>query len=125
MLIDDADRYIELRRSLGFARKDGPTPHRVARYAVDRGDTHVRRETAIAWATAVSSTRAVTSGGFRRSRSLPASSTRRIASMKCRIMPVALQHVPRLISTRQELARMLDAAQSAAPGPARSGATSM
>jgi len=27
-----------------------------ARYAVDRGDTHVRRETAIAWAAAVSST---------------------------------------------------------------------
>lgn len=57
MLTDDADRYIELRRSLGFKlTKTARHLTAFARYAVDRGDTHVRRETAIAWAAAVSST---------------------------------------------------------------------
>ncbi|WP_167771706.1 tyrosine-type recombinase/integrase [Bradyrhizobium niftali] len=57
MLTDDADRYIELRRSLGFKlAKTARHLTAFARYAVDRGDTHVRRETAIAWAAAVSST---------------------------------------------------------------------
>jgi hypothetical protein len=57
MLIDDVDRYIELRRSLGFKlAKTARHLTAFARYAVDRGDTHVRRETAIAWAAAVSST---------------------------------------------------------------------
>ncbi|MCA0421316.1 MAG: tyrosine-type recombinase/integrase [Proteobacteria bacterium] len=57
MLIDDVDRYIELRRSLGFKlAKTARHLTAFARYAIDRGDTHVRRETAIAWAAAVSST---------------------------------------------------------------------
>lgn len=57
MLTDDADRYIGLRRSLGFKlAKTARHLNAFARYAVDRGDTHVRRETAIAWASAVSST---------------------------------------------------------------------
>ena len=57
MLTDDADRYIELRRSLGFKlAKTARHLAAFARYAVDRGDTHVRRETAIAWTAAVSST---------------------------------------------------------------------
>lgn len=57
MLIDDVDRYIELRRSLGF-RLAKTARHLAAfsRYAVERGDTHVRRETASAWAATVSST---------------------------------------------------------------------
>jgi integrase/recombinase XerD len=57
MLTDDVDRYIELRRSLGFKlAKTARHLTAFARYAVDRGDTHVRRETAIAWTAAVSST---------------------------------------------------------------------
>ena len=57
MLTDDVDRYIELRRSLGFKlAKTARHLAAFARYAVDRGDTHVRRETAIAWTAAVSST---------------------------------------------------------------------
>ena len=57
MLTDNADRYIELRRSLGFKlAKTARHLTAFARYAVDRGDTHVRRETAITWAAAVSST---------------------------------------------------------------------
>ncbi len=57
MLTDDVDRYIELRRSLGFKlAKTARHLAAFARYAVGRGDTHVRRETAIAWTAAVSST---------------------------------------------------------------------
>lgn len=57
MLTDDADRYIALRRSLGFKlAKTARHLTAFTRYGVDRGDTHVRRETAIAWAAAVSST---------------------------------------------------------------------
>lgn len=57
MLIDDTERYIELRRSLGFKLAD-TAQHLTAfaRYAIDRGDTHIRRQTAITWAAAVSST---------------------------------------------------------------------
>jgi len=57
MLIDDADRYIELRRSLGFKlAKTARHLTAFARYAIDLGDTHVRRETALAWVSSVSST---------------------------------------------------------------------
>jgi integrase len=57
MLIDDVDRYIELRRSLGFKlAKMARHLAAFARYAIDQGDIHVRRETASAWVTAVSST---------------------------------------------------------------------
>jgi integrase len=57
MLIDGAYRYIELRRSLGF--KLGKTSAHLASYidyAANAGDTHVRIETALAWAKATSST---------------------------------------------------------------------
>ncbi len=114
MLIDDVDRYIELRRSLGF--KLAETARHLtafARYAVDRGDTHVRRETAIAWAASVSST--------------PRSHQRRLRVIALfarflhaedRAHEVPQHHPNRSPATRpvpyiytpQELARMLDAA---------------
>lgn len=57
MLTDDAHRYIGLRRSLGFKlAKTARHLTAFARYAVDRGDTHVRRETATAWTATMSST---------------------------------------------------------------------
>ena len=57
MLTDDAERYIALRRALGFKlAKTTRHLNAFARYAVDRGATHVRRETATAWTAAVSST---------------------------------------------------------------------
>jgi integrase len=114
MLTDDADRYIELRRSLGFKlKKTARHLTAFARYAVDRGDTHVRRETAIAWAAAVSST--------------PRSHQRllqeialfaRFLHAEDRAHEVPQQHLKRspatrpapYIYTREELARMLDAA---------------
>jgi integrase len=57
MLIDDADRYIRLRRALGF--KLEPTARHLAaftRHAVANGDSHIRIVTALAWTAAVSST---------------------------------------------------------------------
>lgn len=114
MLTDDADRYIELRRSLGFKlAKTARHLTAFARYAVDRGDTHVRRETAIAWAAAVSST--------------PRSHQRRLREIALfarflhaedRQHEVPHHHLNRrpatrpapYIYTREELARMLDAA---------------
>lgn len=57
MLIDDADRYIALRRSLGFKlEKTARHLTAFARHAMEHGDTHVRAATALAWAAAVSST---------------------------------------------------------------------
>lgn len=51
MLSDDADRYIVLRRTLGYKlRKAARYLQLYARYAADRGETHVRAATAIAWA---------------------------------------------------------------------------
>ncbi|MCP3367723.1 hypothetical protein [Bradyrhizobium cajani] len=127
MLIDDVDRYIELRRSLGFKlAKTARHLTAFARYAVDQGDTHVRRETAIAWAAAVSST--------------PRSHRRRLQEIAlfARFLYAEdheheVPHHPRSPATRpapyicmpEELARMLDAAGNLRRCPARSGATSM
>ena len=114
MLIDDVDRYIELRRLLGFKlAKTARHLTAFARYAVDQGDTHVRRETAIAWAAAVSST--------------PRSHQRRLQEIALfarflhaedREHEVPHRHPNRSPATRpapyiytlEELARMLDAA---------------
>ncbi|MBZ9606180.1 tyrosine-type recombinase/integrase [Phyllobacterium chamaecytisi] len=58
MLIDDANRYIALRRSLGFKlEKTGRHLSCFTHYAKEHGDIHVRAATALAWAEAVSSTR--------------------------------------------------------------------
>lgn len=57
MLTHDVDRYIALRRSLGFKlEKTARHLAAFARHATGHGDTHVRSETAIAWVAAVSST---------------------------------------------------------------------
>jgi integrase/recombinase XerD len=57
MLIDGAYRYIELRRSLGFKlRKTSAHLASFADYAARAGDTHIRCETALAWAAESSST---------------------------------------------------------------------
>ena len=51
MLINDVERYVTLRRSLGFSLAD--TPRALAafvHYASAQGETHVRSATAISWA---------------------------------------------------------------------------
>jgi integrase len=57
MLIDDAHRYIRLRRALGF-KLEKTARHLVAftRHAVANGDSHIRTATALAWTAEVSST---------------------------------------------------------------------
>ena len=51
MLSDDAERYIALRRSLGYKlRKVARHLQSFAAFATDRGETHVRAATATAWA---------------------------------------------------------------------------
>ena len=55
MLINDVERYVTLRRSLGFSLAD--TPRALAafvHYASAQGETHVRSATAISWATQAS-----------------------------------------------------------------------
>jgi len=56
MLTDDVERYVSLRRTLGFRLRDVSSNLRAfARFAAERGDTHVRAATAVAWATAAPS----------------------------------------------------------------------
>lgn len=51
MLMDDIDRYLALRRSLGFSlRVDECLLRSFARFAADRGETQVRATTAVEWA---------------------------------------------------------------------------
>jgi integrase/recombinase XerD len=57
MLIDDADRYVGLRRALGFKlEKTARNLAAFTRHAVANGDSHIRTATALAWTAAVSST---------------------------------------------------------------------
>jgi integrase/recombinase XerD len=51
MLSDDAERYIALRRTLGYKlRQAARHLQSFARFVADRGETHIRAATAIAWA---------------------------------------------------------------------------
>lgn len=51
MLIAHVERYIALRRSLGFKlHKTSRRLHSFARFASEKGETHVRAVTAVAWA---------------------------------------------------------------------------
>ena len=52
MLIAHVERYISLRQTLGFKLEDlSGNLNAFARFAVDRGDTHIRVSTAVEWAT--------------------------------------------------------------------------
>ncbi len=57
MLIDDVERYITLRRSLGFKlEKTARHLRAFARHAMEKGDTHIRIATAMTWSAETSST---------------------------------------------------------------------
>lgn len=59
MLTAHAERYISLRRTLGFKLDDvSRNLSAFARFAADRGDTHIRASTAVEWATAAPSPQA-------------------------------------------------------------------
>ena len=50
MLSQDVDRYVALRRTLGYKLvKAARHLHAFARFATEQGDTHVRADTALAW----------------------------------------------------------------------------
>lgn len=52
MLITDANRYISLRQTLGFKLRElSLNLNAFARFAAERGETHIRITTAVAWAT--------------------------------------------------------------------------
>ena len=52
MLTAHVARYVSLRQALGFTlRHVSRHLHAFARFAADRGDTHIRASTAVAWAT--------------------------------------------------------------------------
>ncbi|MGH9408867.1 MAG: tyrosine-type recombinase/integrase [Vicinamibacterales bacterium] len=113
MLSDDADRYIALRRVLGFKlRKAARHLQSFARFAADRGDTRIRAATAVAWAATVPTpdTRDRRLGDVARfARFLHAEDTAHempradlFAVRKTRPIPY--------IYTRDELVRILDAA---------------
>lgn len=52
MLSDDVERYLSLRRTLGFRlRGVSRNLQAFARFPTEQGDTHVRTATAVAWAT--------------------------------------------------------------------------
>lgn len=104
MLIDDAHRYVALRRSLRF--KLGKTARRLAaftRHAVDHGDSHILTSTALAWRAAVSSTpdtryrRLQEIAGFARS-CMPRTRGTRYHGIICIIVRA---RDPRRISTRR------------------------
>ena len=114
MLTDDADRYIELRRSLGFKlAKTARNLTAFTRYAIDRGDTHIRCETAIAWAAAVSSTSRSHLRRLREielfARFLYAEDREHEVPHHCLNCGPATRPAP-YIYTPEELARMLDVA---------------
>lgn len=66
MLSEDVDRYIALRRTLGFKlRKAARHLHAFARYADKRGETRVRAATVLAWVSAAGRTREAQAERFR------------------------------------------------------------
>ena len=57
MLTEDVDRYVALRRTLGYKlRKAARHLQAFARYADERGETHVRAATVLSWVTATGRT---------------------------------------------------------------------
>jgi integrase len=58
MLTDEVERYLELRWSLGFKlRHTARNLRRFARFAGDKGDTHLKAVTAVEWAATASTPR--------------------------------------------------------------------
>jgi len=125
MLIDDIERYIALRRSLGFKlEKTARYLQSFARFAVDQGENHIRAQTAITWA----ATATTPDSRYRRLRDVArAARFLRAEDAEHEIPPTGLFVAPRTrlipyIYTSDELARILGAAedmQRQEPNPMR------
>lgn len=113
MLTDDVERYLALRRSLGFKlqRPSIRLPD-FARFAIAGGDTHIRAATAVAWATLAPTRR---SRDARLSDVVRLSRFLRAEDLAHEVPPVHLFKTPRprpapYIYTPEELVRILEVA---------------
>jgi integrase/recombinase XerD len=113
MLSNDAERYIALRRTLGFKlRKASRHLESFARFAAERGETHIRAATATAWAATAptQATRDRRLGDVARfARFLRAEDAGHEVPMASLFAERKSRPVP-YIYTRDEIARILDAA---------------
>lgn len=114
MLSEDSDRYIALRRALGYKLvKAARHLQAFARFATERGDTHIRTTTVLAWVTAVGQTqgardrRLVDVALF--ARFLHAEDARHQIPSSDLFAPRRLRPIP-YIYTSDEITRILDAA---------------
>jgi integrase len=113
MLSDDADRYIALRRVLGFKLRTAARHlQSFARFAADRGEIHIRAATAVTWA-ATAPTRGARDRRLgdvaRFARFLHAEDTAHEMPSADLFAVRRTRPIP-YIYTRDELARILDAA---------------
>lgn len=113
MLTDDVERYLSLRRTLGFKLRNVSGNLRAfARFAADRGDTHVRAATAVAWATEAPSPAArhvrlrnvVNLARFLRAEDP-------VHEVPSNLFPAPKQRPVPYIYTHEEIARLIGAAQ--------------
>lgn len=125
MLSDDADRYIALRRTLGYKlRRTARHLQAFARFAAERGETHIRTATATAWAATAPTprTRARRFGVVRRFACFLRAED---AAHEVPTLNPFTVRVPRpipYIYTQDEIARLLEAAGNLAsqkPNPLR------
>ncbi len=113
MLIVHVERYVSLRQALGFRLREVSINLRAfARFAADRGETHIRASTAVAWATEASSpsTRYVRLRDVvRLARFLHAEDP--IHEVPINLFPAPKQRSLPYIYTPEEIARLVRAAQ--------------
>lgn len=114
MLSEDVDRYIALRRTLGYKlRKPARHLRAFAGYAASRGETHVRTATVLAWVTAAGRTQDARAERFRNlalfARFLHAEDSRHEVPARNPFAVQKTRPVP-YIYTSDEIARILDAA---------------
>ncbi len=114
MLNEDVDRYIALRRTLGYKlRKPARHLQAFARYADERGETHVRAATVLAWVTAAGRTQDARAERMRHlilfARFLHAEDARHEVPASNIFAVRKIRPVP-YIYTPSEIARILDAA---------------
>jgi len=114
MLSEDADRYIAMRRALGYKLvKAARHLQAFTAFAARRGDTHIRTATALAWVTAVGQTQGARDRRLvdvaRFARFLHAEDTRHEVPPSNLFTVRRTRPVP-YIYTPDEIARILDAA---------------
>ena len=126
MLREDADRYIALRRTLGYKLRKPARHLRVfADYAASHGETHIRTATVLAWVTAAGRTQEARAERFRHlalfARFLHAEDPRHEVPARNPFAVRKTRPIP-YIYTSDEIARVLDARRNAEAAPAEPAA---